>query len=146
MGNISSYSSTENPSHVCTWRTKITGLISRITGRGAESPDDDDGPIDLPEGKNPWQDNLARLANERSATELAEIDEISSFVKDLRAAAGAVDPDDVLAKKKRATDGTVTDIKSWWNLSVATYDTVNGKNVDSSDQKRNGRPMNRWRQ
>lgn len=128
----------------CSWRTKILGIISRIAGREAEIKDEE--PIILPEGKNPWQNSLERLADERSAYEAEKIDEITSFVKDLRAAAGEVNPDEVLAKKKRTTDGTVTDIKSWWNLSVATYDPVNGKNLDSSDQKKNGRPMNRWRQ
>jgi hypothetical protein len=130
----------------CSWRTKIWGLITRIVRRGAESQKEDGEPIILPEGKNPWESNLKRLADERSATELEKLDEISTFVKDLREAAGAVDPEEVLAKKRREADGTVTDIKSWWNLSVATYDPINGKNLDSSDQKKNGRPMNRWRQ
>jgi hypothetical protein len=126
----------------CSLRTKVLGLLARITGRGAETKEEE--PIILPEGTNPWQDNLKRLADERHATELSASDEISSFVKDLRAAAGAVDPDE-LVKKKRETDGTVTDIKSWWALSVATYDPVNGKNLDTNDQKRGGRPNNRWR-
>ena len=128
----------------CSWRTKIMNLFARITGRGAESHLEDGEPIILPEGHNPWQHNLNRLADERAAKELEELDEISSFVQDLRKAAGAVEPDEVLAKK-RQTDGTVTDIKSWWALSVATYDPVNGKNLDTSDQKKNGRPSNRWR-
>lgn len=131
----------------CTLRTKITELIQRITGRGAVSEDDE--PIDLPEGKNPWQDNLTRLANERSVAELEGMDEISNFVKDLRAAANgsatSLDADE-LAKKKRANAATVNDIKSWWQLSVATYDPIDGKNVASNDQKRNGRVSNRWRQ
>ena len=126
----------------CSLRTKVLGLLTRIAGRGAEIKEEE--PIILPEGTNPWQDNLKRLADERQATELSASEEISSFVKDLRAAAGAVDPDE-LVKKKRVTDGTVTDIKSWWALSVATYDPVNGKNLDSNDQKRGGRPNNRWR-
>lgn len=132
---------------ICSWRTKILGFISRMTGRGAETNEGDQAePILLPEGKNPWQENLNRLADERAIAETESLDEISKFVKDLRAAAGAVDPDEVLlARKKRETDGTVTDIKSWWNLSVATYDPVNGKNLDSSEQKKNGRPNNRWR-
>jgi hypothetical protein len=132
----------------CTLRTKITDLIKRITGRGADSQDDE--PIDLPEGRNPWQDNLTRLANERSVVELQEMDEISSFVKDLRAAATGssvtVDQDELLAKKRRTPEPTVNDIKSWWQLSVATYDPIDGKNVASNDQKRNGRTNNRWRQ
>ena len=132
----------------CTLRTKITALIQRITGRGADSQDDE--PIDLPEGKNPWQASLTRLANERSAEELEKLDEISSFVKDLRAAATGsaviLNPDEILAKKKRTPSPTVTGIKSWWAESVATYDPIDGKNVASNDQKRNGRPNNRWRQ
>ncbi len=128
----------------CTLRTKISNLIARITGRGKESQEDEE-PIILPEGHNPWHHNLQRLADERAAHELEGLDEISSFVRDLRKAAGAVEPDDVLAKKKREADGTVTDIKSWWALSVATYDPVNGKNLDTSDQKKNGRVANRWR-
>jgi hypothetical protein len=132
----------------CTLRTKITELIQRITGRGADSQDDE--PIDLPEGGNPWQASLTRLANERSVVELQEMDEITAFVKDLRAAATGSpvtpDPDELMAKKKRTPEPTVNDIKSWWQLSVATYDPIDGKNVASSDQKRNGRTNNRWRQ
>jgi len=127
------------------WRTKLLGLITGIIRRVAK-PNQVSETIILPEGKNPWQDNLQRLANERAASELQALDEISSFVKDLRAAAQAPEPADLVAKKRRETDGTVTDIKSWWNQSVATYDPINGKNLDSSDQKRTGRPINRWRQ
>ena len=133
----------------CTLRTKITELFKRIAGRGAEFREEQ--PIELPEGRNPWQDNLTRLANERSVVELQEMDEISAFVKDLRAAATGssavtAEPEEPLAKKKRTPEPTVNDIKSWWQDSVATYDPIDGKNVASNDQKRNGRVNNRWRQ
>ncbi|HEY9757912.1 MAG TPA: hypothetical protein V6C97_22280 [Oculatellaceae cyanobacterium] len=129
----------------CSLRTKISRFVARITGRGAESERDDE-PIILPEGHNPWQDNLKRLADERAAHEREGLDEIASFVQDLRKAAGAVEPEEIVAKKKRETDGTVTDIKSWWAMSVATYDPLNGKDLDSSDQRKAGRAENRWRQ
>jgi len=105
--------------------------------------------IELPESKNPWEYNLRRMASERSEPKIPEeLDEVANFVNDLKKAAGAVEPPsaklETTTKAKRVGDGTVTDVKSWWNESVATFDPVDGKNVDSIDKKPNGGRANRW--
>ncbi len=86
------------------------------------------------------------MAAERTEPKIPEeLDEVASFVNDLKKAAGVVEPpQQPAAKAKRVGDGTVTDVKLWWNESVATFDALDGKNLDSSDKKPNGRPANRW--
>ena len=129
----------------CSLRTKLLGLLKKITGQQKRSPIELEI-VDLPESKNPWQGNLRRLASERTEPKLPEeLDEVASFVNELKKAAGVVEPPaKELAKAKRVGDGTVTDFKSWWNESVATFDPLDSKNVDSIDKKPNGRPANRW--
>jgi hypothetical protein len=129
----------------CSLRTKLIGLLMRITGQRKRSPIEIE-PVDLSDSRNPWQDNLRRMAAERTEPKIPEeLDEVASFVNDLKKAAGVVEPpQQPAAKAKRVGDGTVTDVKLWWNESVATFDALDGKNLDSSDKKPNGRPANRW--
>lgn len=96
---------------------------------------------------NPWEADLARLANERknevlSVTTAKEHDEITQLVNDL---AKAVKKDETALnqqteqKARRAGDGTVHDLKSWWGDSLATWDPdLNGKNVHN-DQRNKAR-------
>ncbi len=96
---------------------------------------------------NPWEADLARLAQERKAdgpqvTTAQEHDEIAQLVNELSKAVkkdeSALHPP--AAKPRRAGDGTVTDLKSWWGDSVATWDPdIDGKNVTSSDQRNKAR-------
>ncbi|RTL46144.1 MAG: hypothetical protein EKK48_02065 [Candidatus Melainabacteria bacterium] len=100
---------------------------------------------------NPWEADLMRLANERkneviSVTTPKEHDEITQLVNDL---AKAVKKEETALqqpadqKPKRAGDGTVHDLKSWWGDSLATWDPdVNGKNVHN-DQRNKARQV-KW--
>lgn len=99
---------------------------------------------------NPWEADLARLANERkndvvSVTTPKEHDEITQLVNDL---AKAVKKDETALgqpeqKPRRAGDGTVHDLKSWWGDSLATWDPdLNGKNVHN-DQRNKARQV-KW--
>ncbi|HEY9731482.1 MAG TPA: hypothetical protein V6C89_06195 [Drouetiella sp.] len=93
---------------------------------------------------NPWEADLARLANERkneivSVTTPKEHDEITQLVNDL---ARAVKKDETALqqpaeKPRRAGDGTVHDLKSWWGDSLATWDPdLNGKNVQNDQRNK----------
>jgi hypothetical protein len=99
---------------------------------------------------NPWEADLARLANERkneivSVTSAKEHDEITQLVNDL---AKAVKKDETALqpqepKPRRAGDGTVHDLKSWWGDSLATWDPdIDGKNVQN-DQRNKARQV-KW--
>ena len=41
----------------------------------------------------------------------------------------------VVTKKEREADITAVDLKSWWGQSVATWDPIDGKNIDSVSQQ-----------
>jgi hypothetical protein len=100
---------------------------------------------------NPWEADLARLANERknevvSITTAKEHDEITQLVNDLAKAVkkdeSAIHPPE--PKLRRAGDGTVTDLKSWWGDSLATWDPdTDGKNVTSADTRNKARQV-KW--
>lgn len=56
------------------------------------------------------------------------------------------DPDRIVVrtiKKNRVGDATTPDMKAWWGQSVATWDPIDEKNLDSVEQTRRPRST-RW--
>jgi hypothetical protein len=45
----------------------------------------------------------------------------------------------VVRKERKQVTTTSVDLKAWWGQSVATWDPIDGKNVDSIDQQRRPR-------
>lgn len=59
---------------------------------------------------------------------------------------GAESPDRIVVrpiKKNRVGDATTPDMKAWWGQSVATWDPIDEKNLDSVEQTRRPRST-RW--
>jgi hypothetical protein len=120
--------------------------------------------------KNPWQDSLLRLAQERPSefgrrSPSSEGDKAKSFIDELaqsidsesitsskekRSADGtlpnAEDAKPLPAKKKRRTmDGTVQDIKAWYGQALSTWEPlVNDKTLDAEEQRRRAQYANKW--
>lgn len=126
-------------------RVKLIRSVAVIKGALTAKKQQEQGPA-----VNPWEADLARLANERknevlSVTTPKEHDEITQLVNDL---AKAVKKDETTLqqppeKSRRAGDGTVHDLKSWWGDSLATWDPdLNGKNVHN-DQRNKARQV-KW--
>lgn len=126
-------------------RVKLIRSVAVIKGAFTAKPKQEHVPA-----VNPWEADLARLANERknevlSVTTPKEHDEITQLVNDL---AKAVKKDETALqpqeqKPRRAGDGTVHDLKSWWGDSLATWDPdIDGKNVQN-DQRNKSRQV-KW--
>ncbi len=49
----------------------------------------------------------------------------------------------VVKKVRRTTDTTAVDLKAWWGQAVATWDPIDGKNLDSIEQVRRPR-QSKW--
>ena len=130
---------------------KLVAPLVRLFGR---SPATGDNYYELPspdgESANPWQSNLDRLA-ERSpdkpeavstSTEVEEqfqvLMEQAKIEKIKQEAAQNLNRTD-----KRKADATVTDAKAWWGQSVATWEPLDGKNVDNIEQRRHPR-QSKW--
>lgn len=129
-------------------RVKLIRSIAVIKGAFAESKKEQDGPV-----TNPWEADLQRLANERKSEVLSittpkEHDEITQLVQDLAKAVkkdeSAIHPPADEPKPRRAGDGTVHDLKSWWGDSLATWDPdTDGKNVNNADTRNKARQV-KW--
>lgn len=126
-------------------RVKLIRSVAVIKGAFTAKPKQESVPV-----VNPWEADLARLAQERknevlSVTTPKEHDEITQLVNDL---AKAVKKEDTAlqpqeTKPRRAGDGTVHDLKSWWGDSLATWDPdIDGKNVQN-DQRNKSRQV-KW--
>lgn len=126
-------------------RVKLIRSVAVIKGAFTAKPKQESVPV-----VNPWEADLARLAQERknevlSVTTPKEHDEITQLVNDL---AKAVKKEDTALqpqepKPRRAGDGTVHDLKSWWGDSLATWDPdIDGKNVQN-DQRNKSRQV-KW--
>lgn len=91
--------------------------------------------------RNPWQDDLYRLANRRrniheqpetSLTELAKSNQQTPVAQATKSEQ-LRGPDDV----------TGMDAKEWWGQAVATWNPLDGKNIDSIEKLRRPR-HSRW--
>ena len=120
-------------------RVKLIRSVAVIKGAFTAKKEQEHSPT-----VNPWEADLARLANERkneivSVTTPKEHDEITALVQDL---AKAVKKDETALqpaepKPRRAGDGTVHDLKSWWGDALATWDPeIDGKNVHNDNRNK----------
>ena len=121
--------------------TKIQSLLWRVAN-GRRSISRADEFVPSLENKNPWQGTLKRLETHRRTSEESKSKEVKAFVDQL--SQGITAPRAEKNKERRRADDTVQDMKAWWGESVATWDTLNGKNLVSDDQRRTGRQKIRW--
>ena len=96
---------------------------------------------------NPWQEDLDKLVADRFKRTEGTAEEVQMTLEALAEAAEQAmlkKPVVNFGKPKRATDYTVPDMKVWWGESLSTWDPDMAKNVDSYDQKPQGRAHRRW--
>lgn len=102
------------------------------------------------ESANPWQSNLDRLAERSpdqhepvsSSTEVEE--QFQVLMEQAKIEKIKLEAAQNFAKgEKRKADATVTDAKAWWGQSVATWEPLDGKNVDNMEQRRHPR-QSKW--
>ncbi|CAN5202872.1 hypothetical protein BH11CYA1_BH11CYA1_32300 [soil metagenome] len=130
---------------------KLVTPFIRLFGRGP-SASEEHYQLPSPDGEsvNPWQSNLDRLAERapdkhEAVSASAEVEEQFQVLMEQakiekikqEAAANLNRPD------KRKADATVTDAKAWWGQSVATWEPLDGKNVDNVGQRRHPR-QSKW--
>jgi hypothetical protein len=93
-------------------------------------------------GRNPWQDDLYRLASERrlsrSTGTQACLRELTQAAEEAYAHESARKAQEA-AGAKRPGDITGQDMKVWWGEALATWDPIDGKNVDSIEKQRHPR-------
>ncbi len=99
---------------------------------------------------HPWQRNLDSLANRTP-----DVPDLASATTDVETQFMALMEQARLEKlrveaerglnhsPKRKTDATVTDAKAWWGQSVATWEPLDAKNVDSFAERRHPR-SSKW--
>jgi len=130
---------------------KLVSPLIRLFSRNQSNKDDyyilpsADG-----ESHNPWQSNLDRLAErapdkQEAVSSSAEIEEQFQILME-QAKIEKIKQEaaqNLNRGEKRKADATVTDAKAWWGQSVATWEPLDGKNVDNIEQRRHPR-QSKW--
>jgi hypothetical protein len=127
---------------------KLVSPFARFFARKAEY----DEQFELPStdgSVHPWQSNLDRLAERGN-----EPREIINPVNDVEAQFLAlmeqakqeklkIEAEHGIGEQKRKADNTVVDAKAWWGQSVATWEPLDGKNMNSFGHQRQPR-QSKW--
>ncbi|MFA7337397.1 MAG: hypothetical protein WC028_11480 [Candidatus Obscuribacterales bacterium] len=130
---------------------KLVTPLVRLFSRN-QSAGDDHYELPSPDGEtvNPWQSNLDRLAERTpeqhdpvsASTEIEE--QFQVLMEQAKIEKIKLEASQSLTRsEKRKADATVTDAKAWWGQSVATWEPLDGKNVDNMEQRRHPR-QSKW--
>ncbi|MDP3509564.1 MAG: hypothetical protein Q8T09_16450 [Candidatus Melainabacteria bacterium] len=128
----------------------VTPLVRFFSRNQANGSDHYELPSPDGESANPWQSNLDRLAERSpehndpisSSTEIEEQFQVlmeQAKIEKIKLEAAQ----NFSRGEKRKADATVTDAKAWWGQSVATWEPLDGKNVDNLEQRRHPR-QSKW--
>lgn len=127
---------------------KLVSPFARFFARKAEDSDQ----YELPGaegGVHPWQNSLDRLAerdNQPREVISAQTDVESQFQALMEAAKQEklkIEAERGIGEPKRKADSTVVDAKAWWGQSVATWEPLDGKNMNTFGHHRQPR-QSKW--
>ena len=128
----------------------VTPLVRFFSRNPATDIDHYELPSPDGESANPWQSNLDRLAERapeqhEPVSTSAEIEEqFQVLMEQAKIEKIKLESAQELSRgQKRKADATVTDAKAWWGQSVATWEPLDGKNVDNMEQRRHPR-QSKW--
>ena len=131
---------------------KITSFLDKLFGKNKDLSMEDDLPLT---DDHPWKGDLDHLASkfgeaddnltprfDASPVNDAQLeDEFDRLCEEIKKSYGTEESArkiEQLKERRRQTRqaSTAVDIKAWWGQSVATWDPIDGKNIDSIEKLR----------